>query len=464
MLGLLAGEADAARDEEERALSIEPSWVPALETISYVYAMRGNLERSLAYLEQAVEASPDDYRVRSAVADRRFRMGAREAAGAFKYLSGSRDPSQMASGFEGMGTTAQGSGDTKDAVADWTKAQELVADIPAVLENLGQAQLLAGDADAAATALGRAVSADPNDWRAHELLARARLAQGAYAEAVAEARAAAALVPMEWSAYLVLGLALEAAGNASEGAAEIDRALSLKPAGKAPVDDHVMLADALARQGKTAEALAEYREAQRIDPGNGTYHRLAGEMLLGANRSKDALAELKKAVELAPSDMIARVELAKALYASGRKGEALKTLEAAVAKDPNDPAPRAVLGSYMLDEGDVDGAVFQLEAAKDAPDIKPDVLASVLVLMGNARNTAQDFNAAVADYARAISTDPSRGDSWFYLAGQIERTGKPADSKAAYANAAALCKDRAEWKKFYDESEAKLTQPKYPVP
>ena len=357
-----------------------------------------------------------------------------------------------------MGTVAEGSGDSKNAVADWTKAQELVADIPAVLENLGQAQLLAGDADAAATALTRAVSADPNDWRVHQLLARARLAQGSYAEAVAEAGTAAALVPMEWSAHLVLGLALDAAQNAAEGATEIDRALSLKPTGKLPAADHIMLADALTRQGKTPEALAEYRQAQLIDPRNGTYHRLAGEMLLAANRTKEALAELTKAVELAPSDMTARVELAKALYSSGHKEEAVKTLESAVAKDPNDPAPRVVLGSYLLDAGDVEGAVFQLEAARDAPDIKPDVLASVLVLMGNAGDRRQDFDAAVADYARAISSDPSRGDSWFYLAGDLERTGKPADARAAYANAAALCKDRAEWKKFYDQSQAKLAQ------
>jgi Flp pilus assembly protein TadD len=232
----------------------------------------------------------------------------------------------------------------------------------------------------------------------------------------------------------------------------------MEPKSNVPAADHAMLAEALGRQGKTSEAMAEYRKAQSIDPTNGTYHRLAAEMLLAANNNKEALSELRKAAELSPADMTARVELAAALYTGGRKAEAITTLEAAVKKDPNDPAPRVELGGYLLADGDVEGALFQLEAAKDAAGIRPDLLASALVLSGNASDKREDFAAAVADYARAISTDPSRGDAWFYLAGDLERTGKPADAKAAYANAVTLCKDKADWKKFYDQASARLPQ------
>lgn len=459
ILSLLKGEQDAAADNLGQALQIQPSWTPALEVSSYLTAMRGNLDRSLTSLESAVESSPDDNRVRSAVADRRLRKGeGTDAASAFKVLSGSKDTGLMAIGFAGMGAVAQASGDSKGAIADWARAQDIVADIPAILENLGQAQLLSGDAGAAATTLARAVTTDPNDWRAHQLLARVRLAQNSNADAVVEARSAVALAPDAWSAHLVLGLALQAGGSATNGAAEISRALSMEPKSTVSAGDHVMLAEALGRQGKTSEALAEYRKAQSIDPTNGTYHRLAAEMLLSAHSNKEALSELRKAAELSPADMTARVELAAALYTGGRKAEAITTLEAAVKKDPNDPAPRVELGGYLLADGDVDGALFQLEAAKDAVGIRPDLLASALVLEGNASDRKEDFAAAVADYARAISTDPSRGDAWFYLAGDLERTGKPADAKAAYANAVTLCKDKADWKKFYDQASTRLQQ------
>jgi len=459
LLGILMGDLANAADEVGQALRVQPTWVPALQASSYVYAMRGSLDRSLARLDSAVESNPNDYRVRSAVADRCLRKGAgADATNAYKVLTGSKDTGLMAMGFAGTGAVAQASGDEKAAITDWSKAQELVPDLPAVLENLGQAQLLSGDAGAAATTLARATSVDPNDARAHELLARVRLAQGLNAEAVAEARTAVALAPTDWSAHLALGLALEAVGSAADSAAEVARALSLKPSSKLPAADHVMLAEALGRQGKTDQAMAEYRAAQSSDPSNGTYHRLAAEMLLAAGKTKEALTELHKAVELAPSDMIARTELARALYSSGQKSEAIKTLEAAVKKDPNDPVPRAALGEFLLADSDVDGALFQLEAARDAPGIKPDVLASVLIMMGNASDRRQDFTAAAADYARAISTDPARGDAWFYLAGDLERTGKLGDARAAYANAATLCKDKAEWKKFYEEASATLQQ------
>jgi len=459
ILQLLKGEPDAAADSAAEALRIQPTWIPALELSSYLYAMGGSLDRSLARLESAVNSNPNDNDVRSAVADRLLRKGAdADAASAYKVLAASKDTGLMAIGFAGQGAVAQASGDSRSAINDWARAQDLAPDVPAVLENLGQAQLLSGDAATAATTLGRAVASDPNDWRAHQLLARVRLAQNSGADAVVEARSAVALAPASWSSHLVLGLALQAGGSATDGAAEIARALSLKPKSKMPASDHVMLAEALIRQGKTKEAMAEYRQAQSIDPSNGAYHRLAAEMLLAANSNKEALAELRKAVSLAPADMTARVELGKTLYASGQKAEAVQILEAAVKKDPNDPAPRVTLAGYLLADGDAEGAQFQLEAAENAAGIRPDLLAEALVLSGNASDRKEDFAAAVADYARAISTDPSRGDAWFYLAGDLERTGKPADARAAYTNAVTLCKDKADWKKFYDEASARLTQ------
>ena len=174
-------------------------------------------------------------------------------------------------------------------------------------------------------------------------------------------------------------------------------------------------------------------------------------------RLKEALDEYRKAVELDPTDPAARIKLANALYASGQKNEAIQLLKQAVEKNPNDPATRLQLARYLLADNDIEGAMFQLDAAAAAPGIQPQVLASVLVLQGNALDRKEDFASAVADYSRAVATDPGRGDAWFYMAGDLERTGKPADARTAYANAASLCKDRPEWKRFYDESVSKLS-------
>jgi Flp pilus assembly protein TadD len=292
------------------------------------------------------------------------------------------------------------------------------------------------------------------------MLARAYMAAGAGAQAVQEARNAVTLAPGEWSAHLVLGLALEATGASAEGAAEVSRALALKPKEKMSAADHAMFASALQRAGKPDQALVEYRSAALLDPSNASYRRLAGDVLIAMKRNGEALVEYQKAARIDPTDSLVQADLASALYATGKKADAIDVLQKAVEKDPNNPAIRRVLGEYLLADNDVEGALFQLDVAATLPGVEPSLLASILIDRGNARDRKEDFAGAIADYARAISTDPSRGDAWFYLAGDLERTNKPVDARAAYTNAATLCKARPEWQKFADEANAKLAQAK----
>jgi tetratricopeptide (TPR) repeat protein len=456
---MLQGETDIAADDLARAIEVEPAHTAALQVQACVYALGGNLGQAVACLKRAIDSSPDDYRVRSAIADMYFVTGLDDPAHlAYKRLADSEDRPLMVSGFQGMGCVAEATGDVKGAIGDWTKAQELIPDRSAILENLGQAQLIAGDPAAAIAALSKAVSADGTDWFARELLARAFLAAGENTRAVDQARVAAGLAPGEWSTHLVLGLALDACGSKDQGATELDRALALKPKEKLPAAEHALLAEAFKRQGKSAEALSEYRQAQALAPGDGTYHRLAGEMLTELKRTSEALSEYRKAIQASPGDVLSQVRYAEALYASGQKDEAIKALQTAVRQNPNDADPRRLLGQYLLNDNDVEGALFQLDAAVGTPGTRPDLLAASLITRGNAKDRKEDFAGAIEDYSRAISTDPGRGDAWFYLAGDLERTGKVADARTAYANAAQLCGPRPEWKKFYEEASARLAQ------
>jgi len=456
---LLRGESESARSDLDQALKLQPSDAAACELLSFDSALSGNLQQSVSYLKQAIDADPKDLRSRYALADRYLRMGETDLAlVAFKHITQSDDRGTMALGYQGTGAIAQGKGDVKGALTAWTKCQELVPDRPVVLEDLGGAHMLVGESEAAIAALSRAAAVDINDWLAHQMLARAYMAAGAGAQAVQEARNAVTLAPGEWSAHLVLGLALEATGASAEGAAEVSRALALKPKEKMSAADHAMFASALQRAGKPDQALVEYRSAALLDPSNASYRRLAGDVLTAMKRNGEALVEYQKAVRIDPTDSLVQADLASALYATGKKADAIDILQKAVEKDPNNPAIRRVLGEYLLADNDLEGALFQLDAAATLPGVEPSLLASILIDRGNARDRKEDFAGAIADYARAISTDPSRGDAWFYLAGDLERTNKPVDARAAYTNAVTLCKARPEWQKFADEANAKLAK------
>jgi len=418
-LKLLECDRSGATDDLEKSVQIEASSNGALVLLSCEAALEGNLERSLTFLKRAMEIRSDDYRIKSIVADRYARAGMSDAAtSALRQLSQSDDSALMAQGFQGLGALAMARNDTKGAISDWTKAQDLMPDRPAVLENLARAYLLVGEEEAALSTISRAVVVDTNSWRSREMLARACLATGSIDQAAREARLAASFAPAQWLAHLALGLILNERGDVSESAREYDRALCLKPKGGMSVTERALLAEAYGHMGKVEEALAEYR----------------------------------KVVQMDPSDTLAYVKMAELLYASGHKDSAIDTLQRAVKKSPNDPDARLLLGKYLLADNDVEGALFQLDGAASAPDIRSDTLADVLVTRGNARDRKQEFAGAIDDYTRAISADPGRGDAWFYMAGDFERTGRPAEARAAYSNAVTLCGARSEWKKFHDEA------------
>ena len=460
MVNILSGDLAGASADLADAIRIQPSHKAALVFRSYLRSLKGRVPSALAALKRAVEVDAKDGGLRCCMADLCLHTGRNDLARAsYRQMSGSDDPEMMAAGYQGAGAVEMFEGKPRDAQSAWTKAQDLHPDRTSVLQNLGQAALLLDENEAAAAALSRAVGVDIEDWRAHEMLARALLARGSNSDAVTEGRAATTLAPDEWTAHVVLGLALEACGANEQAALELSRGVALKPAGDLSAAGHALFALALAKQGKTADALAEYRRAQQVNPGDGSYYRLAGDMLERLGRKSEALEQFREAARMDRSDVLSQVRLAEALNASGSKDDAIKVLRDSVERNPNEALSRQLLGEYLLADGDAEGAVFQLDAAARVDGIRPSLLASVLVTRGNARDRGEDFEGAIDDYSRAISSDPGRGDAWFYLAGDFERTGRPADARTAYTNAAALCKERPEWKKFHDEALSKLSQP-----
>jgi cytochrome c-type biogenesis protein CcmH/NrfG len=172
-------------------------------------------------------------------------------------------------------------------------------------------------------------------------------------------------------------------------------------------------------------------------------------------RGDDALKEYRKAVELTPGDSAARVGLAESLHAENELDLALRELEQAVKDNPSYVSARVLLAEYLLEDGDVEGALSQLAAAKAVPGTPPGVLATAAVVTGNTCDKKEDYSAAITAYREAITLDGTRGDAWFYLAGDLERTGNAAEAKTAYQKALELCRGRAEWEKFYEQAAEK---------
>lgn len=100
---------------------------------------------------------------------------------------------------------------------------------------------------------------------------------------------------------------------------------------------HNNLALVYQQQGKHAEAIAESREAVRLDPGYAPPRVVLGGSLLALGRVGEATAELERAVKLLPKERVAREQLARAYTRGGQPAAAIEQYRALRELAPDDP-------------------------------------------------------------------------------------------------------------------------------
>jgi len=111
---------------------------------------------------------------------------------------------------------------------------------------------------------------------------------------------------------------------------------------------HNNLAIVYQQQGKHAEAVAESREAIRLDPAYAPPRIVLGGSLLALGRVPEATAELEHAVKLLPKERLAREQLARAYTRGANPGAAIEQYRALRELAPEDPEYAYQLGRAYL--------------------------------------------------------------------------------------------------------------------
>jgi tetratricopeptide (TPR) repeat protein len=111
---------------------------------------------------------------------------------------------------------------------------------------------------------------------------------------------------------------------------------------------HNNLAIVHQQQGKHAEAVAESREAIRLDPAYAAPRVVLGGSLLALGRVAEATAELERAVKLRPNERLAREQLARAYTRGGNPAAAVEQYRALRELAPDDPEYSYQLGRAYL--------------------------------------------------------------------------------------------------------------------
>ena len=127
---------------------------------------------------------------------------------------------------------------------------------------------------------------------------------------------------------------------------------------------HLYLGLALERQGKTAEALAEYRAAAKESPSGGPAAVYLAEHLL-RDRPAEALAFARQAAAAYPASTPARHVLMAALLAGGRPHEAAAVGQRLLETDPANPLTTRLLAWALRQAGRPAEAVAAATQAKE---------------------------------------------------------------------------------------------------
>jgi len=143
-------------------------------------------------------------------------------------------------------------------------------------------------------------------------------------------------------------------------------------AGKAGIQDRLILARAYLHLGRPDESLAVLKNVLDSDKENPEANGLTGQLLLKAGKNEDALKYLEHAYRLKP-DAEAASALGRCYYALGNIPKAKSSLVAALKEDIRDPANSFLLGRINLDRGSGALAEKYLLMAQEAKMESPEL-------------------------------------------------------------------------------------------
>ena len=108
---------------------------------------------------------------------------------------------------------------------------------------------------------------------------------------------ASVIIDNNWLAYARLGLVFSQEGRTDEAISEYRQALKLNPD---DADTHYNLANALYRKGLLDEAIGQYQESLKLNPNDAGGHNNLGIVLFQKGRRPEAIAQFQEALRLKP--------------------------------------------------------------------------------------------------------------------------------------------------------------------
>ena len=349
-----------------------------------------------ATLEKAVSGNPDSARSRIALI--RFHLQGRDSKSALSAAQQAQaalpDNLQI---LELLGVAQQVSGDANQAIATFNKLATKAPKSPEPLVLLAGAQLATKDVSAAKQSLRQALEIDPKLIKVRQQLAALSLGEGKPDEALAEAKAVQKDFPKQAVGYLMEGDVY--AAQKKLGPAEHAYREALKQQKSTLVA--MRLHGTLTQEGKASEAHSFATSWLKENPKDAAFQLYLGDLSLRHKDYKTAAQQYKAVIALQPKNPIALNNLA---YVAGQLGDpdAVKYAEQALAAAPESAAIQDTLGWMLVEKGDVARGVELLKkAAASAPNA-----ADIRLHLAKGLIKAGDRNGARSELEAIVKLEP----------------------------------------------------------
>jgi len=326
LINLAKGDRAAARKSLERALELQPVYLPAAHTLAQLDIMAKQPEDARKRYEAMIAREPQDEQIHIALAELLARTGAApNDVGVALQRAVTANPQAPPPRLALISFYLR-AGDTKAALAAAQDALAALPSDPGVLDAAGVAQEQAGEINQAIVTYNKLAALQPHVVQPLNRLAALYLKQNDTEKAIDSLR----------------------------------RAQKIAPRGH---DVQSQLVQVYVSAGRPDDALKEARELQKREPKFAGGYSIEGDIHFSQRRFSEAERLYREALKREPRANAVAVKLHGALWASGKRAEANSLAKNWVSDNPKDAVMRLYLAERELAAKNLKASAMHYQAA-----------------------------------------------------------------------------------------------------
>lgn len=340
-----------AQDEHtafyESILRIKPDSLVAKKRVTEILILQGDYKKASGLVGHIWQTQPGDSD--AIYLDGRIALERKEYARAIEKLLGiTRRDATFAPAYYFLGLARLGSGDFRQARAEFIKAKELHPVWLAPRTALARNYIASGDYDLAMEEIGPVLQTQPDSFDALMVAGVARLKRGQVARALEFFQSARELAPDKADPYVHIGSAYLEQENYPRAIAAYEEALKRDPD---EIEALGSVARILALKGEGKQAFERVERHLAKTKNKGEVYELLGRLSLDHGNYEKALSYLKKAVEQKPELVSAGLLIADIHVARNELDQAVVHAERIVQQHPGAVEPYLLLGKIYDQRG-----------------------------------------------------------------------------------------------------------------